>query len=284
MKIALLADIHSNYAALEACIDYIEKNDYYGIVFLGDYVSDCPYPGRTLDAIKAVSKKYPVWMVRGNREEYMVDYHKSHTGDWNYSSGTGSLLYTYENIGPSDIELFEKLPVSMEVKIPGCPAFWFCHGSLDDTREFLYPESEISRETLKGLSADYLFCAHSHIPFKYEYKGKVLINCGSVGSPVNGQTAAQFAQIECRKDRWESRTVSVVYDIEPLITAFTRSGLAEKAPVWSKAVMRLLQTGENYPLMCLNRALDIARDDGFREETSGLPEKYWERAARELNV
>ncbi|HAN21737.1 MAG TPA: hypothetical protein DCP51_08725 [Clostridiales bacterium] len=49
MKIALLADIHSNYVALEACLHYIDSNHFDGIVFLGDYISDCPYPQKKLN-------------------------------------------------------------------------------------------------------------------------------------------------------------------------------------------------------------------------------------------
>ena len=44
MLIAAFGDIHSNHFALEACLDVVERMGIDGIVFLGDYVSDCPCP------------------------------------------------------------------------------------------------------------------------------------------------------------------------------------------------------------------------------------------------
>jgi predicted phosphodiesterase len=52
MKIAIIADIHSNYAALEACLESVRHEKADGIVFLGDYVSDCPYPQKTLASVR----------------------------------------------------------------------------------------------------------------------------------------------------------------------------------------------------------------------------------------
>lgn len=48
-KIIVIADIHSNYAAFEASFNTIEKIKPDGIIFLGDYVTDFPYPQRTME-------------------------------------------------------------------------------------------------------------------------------------------------------------------------------------------------------------------------------------------
>jgi len=44
MKIAVLSDIHSNYHAFSACVNYALEKEIANFLFLGDYVSDCAYP------------------------------------------------------------------------------------------------------------------------------------------------------------------------------------------------------------------------------------------------
>ena len=76
MKLALLGDIHSNYRALEQCLGYCEEERVDGYVFLGDFISDCPYPGRTLEMIRKILDQYPTWIIRGNREGYQLNHHE----------------------------------------------------------------------------------------------------------------------------------------------------------------------------------------------------------------
>ncbi len=48
MKIAVLSDIHSNYYAFQACVSHALTMKVDGFLFLGDYVSDCAYPQKTM--------------------------------------------------------------------------------------------------------------------------------------------------------------------------------------------------------------------------------------------
>ena len=51
MKLAVIGDIHSNHIALETCIEHALARNVDEFLFLGDYVSDCPYPQRTMKII-----------------------------------------------------------------------------------------------------------------------------------------------------------------------------------------------------------------------------------------
>ena len=73
MKIGVLSDIHSNYYAFRACVDYMVQAGVGDFLLLGDYVSDTPYPERTMELIYELREKYTVHMLRGNREEYLLD-------------------------------------------------------------------------------------------------------------------------------------------------------------------------------------------------------------------
>ena len=52
MRIALFGDIHSNHLALEACLREAKGFAPEAWVFLGDYVSDCAYPERTMELMR----------------------------------------------------------------------------------------------------------------------------------------------------------------------------------------------------------------------------------------
>ena len=51
MRVAVISDIHSNFKAFEAFLEYIEAHPVDAIIGLGDYVTDMPYHRRTLDKV-----------------------------------------------------------------------------------------------------------------------------------------------------------------------------------------------------------------------------------------
>ena len=283
MRLALLADIHSNYAALKACLDFLESQDIYGIAFLGDYVSDCPYPQKTMELIYECQKKFTCWFIRGNREEYFLDYDKHKTG-WKDSSNSGSLLYTYENLTERDIRFFSGLPIYQQIQLDGYPPFSICHGSPANSREDLLPNTDVSKRYLNELTANYLFCAHTHQYFRYSFHGKMLINCASVGAPVNGQVKAQMVIISFVDGQWKDELISVSYDIEKIISDFDNSRLSEKAFIWAKSMIKLLRTGRNYNFECICLAIQKAHQIDPDISAYDIPEKFWEAAAKELSI
>ena len=117
MRIAAMGDIHSNHIALEACMRWVYQNDIDGIAFLGDYVSDCPYPQKTMQILRNIPPAYKTWFVRGNREDYMLEHRRNLTEGWDYNSQSGSLLYTFENLTGGDLRFFEDMPIGMEIKL-----------------------------------------------------------------------------------------------------------------------------------------------------------------------
>lgn len=285
MKLAVLSDIHSNHFALKSCLDYIDTLNIDGIIFLGDYVSDCPYPQKAMELVYEASEKYRSWHVKGNREEYLVAHQQGVDDGWIYSSNTGSLLYTYENLTKDDIEFFRSLPVCVTIQIDGYPPITVCHGSPINSREALYPAADNTIHYLKALESSYLLCGHTHDQYSYEVQGKTLINGGSVGAPLNGQTKSQFAVLESNGDKWDYEFISVEYAIQEAIDEFGESGFNEKALIWAKCMEKHLQTGTDYNLLCLELAGKLASEQEFYyDDLSQIPEKYWIQAAKELGI
>ncbi len=284
MKVAVMSDIHSNYIALEACISYLKQEPVDGFIFLGDYVSDCPNPQRTLKLLRGIMEKYPTWVIKGNREEYFIRHADGAKDDWSYCSYNGSLLYTFERLTKEDIEQFRNFPTSMVVDIPGTSSITVAHGSPLSTRELLYEETENSKQYLINMDTDYLLCGHTHKQMVYEYQGKLLLNPGSVGVAIGGHAIANFAILDWNGQKWEHKLISVPYDFEALKQAFEQSELTVKAKVWPKCIIKSIDCGINMGPICAKMAYDLAVEQGEIIVNRIVPEIYWERAAKILGI
>ncbi|MDO5294326.1 MAG: YfcE family phosphodiesterase [bacterium] len=284
MKLVALSDIHSNSIALEACINDIKKEQVDGIVFLGDYVSDCPHPNDTLRMLREISKQYKTYFIRGNREEYFVDYREQKCDDWGYTSYKGSLLYTYEHLNDETLNWFESLPYTMVLEIEGAKPITLAHGSPFNTRELLDEDRENTKLCLKKMPTQYIISGHTHRQCVYRYGHKTLFNPGSVGVAIGAPKQAHYMVLEWKDNDWIAERRSVAYDFDRLKEVFYGSHLMEKGKVWPLAILKSIETGINYGPLCAKRAYDLAIEHGEEVHDRIVPEKYWEIAAKEYQV
>jgi len=279
MRIAAFGDIHSNHIALEACLAEIEALGVDGIAFLGDYVSDCACPQKTISLLKEMAKRYRCWFIRGNREEYMID-HADGKSVWEDNSQSGSVLYTYEDLTNADIEWFRSLPITMKVELEGAPPFEICHGAQWQSRCMLLPGREEFDRVLEKMETELMLCAHTHEAFVGEKAGKTIVNGGCVGLPCNEYTGASFAMLELKNGKWMPQLMRVDYDVEAVIREFHESGFMKQGHVWAKAVAKSLRTGRKYTIDCLDLVNQYIKETEIPFET----EQLWLRAAKELDL
>lgn len=281
MRFAVLSDIHSNYAALRAVIADAESRqpDYW--LFLGDYVTDCPYPHRTVEFLRDFSQTHSCLMIRGNREDYMINQRKAPQA-WEYGSKCGALRYCYEDLTGGDLDWLASQPFTLRPELPGCEPFIMCHGSPDSINYLFHTntrEAEIMISRLGEYGCRLMLCGHSHIPFIFKREGRMLVNPGALGMPVNEQTKAQYAFLTYNGE-WNPEIISVDYDIERTAEEFSSSGLLEKSAVWGRGLIGTIRTGINYTVLAVRLV------EKYSQET-GLPvtdESLWERAAKELQI
>ncbi|MDO4548358.1 MAG: metallophosphoesterase family protein [Clostridia bacterium] len=212
MRLAIFSDIHSNGIAFETCLDYADHVGIDGYVFLGDLLTDCPYPRRTLDLVRIAARKKQVWCVRGNREERLIKHNDHPSEVWRSQGTTGSMLYTYEQMTAQDIDFIRRMPLTDVIEIPGCPLIRIAHASPTDTAAMLFPGNEPLERILRNMKESLFLTGHSHFQYRYESRGKQVVNPGSVGMPSFGQKKAQFALITCEAGRWTARLMNIDYD------------------------------------------------------------------------
>lgn len=299
--VAVLADVHGNYLALDACLDYAKKHKIEKYLFLGDYITDHPYPQRVMEQLYDMQARYDCQFIRGNREDYMISYRAN--GDrqadgtpWRDCSAQGALLYCYENLTQRDIDWFESLPITGVWEMEGAPSIAFCHGSPRKTKEAMHGNPE-TLDLLAQLPAGVLVKGHHHRHWSVWHKGKRIVCAGSVGNPIAARARpgkprstevagmAQMLLLHLKGGVWRPEYVLVPYDWQAAVRNLEASGLTERAPVWAAQLRFNLLTGLDPFGVVLSRAVGLYRAaSGIEAGLADVPEEYWRRAAEEFGV
>lgn len=283
-KIAVIGDVHSNHLGLERCIDHALERDVDEFLFLGDYISDCPYPQKTMGIIYEMDKNYRCSFIRGNREDYMLNYRNNPEKNWTYSSASGSLLYTYENLTERDFTFFENMDIQGYYEREGLKPFRYCHGSLTRSNEILEPDAENTVNVMKNLDVDLLVSGHVHFQEEKKYGNKKILHPGAVGISWYFDGKTQYMILHGTQYGWEGEFFQLEYDVENLVKEFEASGLNQKAPYWSKINIHTLRTGIDKNSACLNFAMKLCKEETGSVSWPDIPEKYWQQAAKKFGI
>lgn len=283
ISIAVFSDIHSNHIALEACIREIEKRRIQHILFLGDYVSNCAYPQKTMNLIYELKAKKQCFFIRGNREELLLNHANGAEVGWKIpSTQSGAIYYTYNNLRKEDIAFFSNMETNGYMDIEGFPRFAYCHGSMTDAN------GEMNRETAEAFfeksDVSLLICGHTHYPGSWQYDNGKVINAGSIGTPVNRDGTAEFVILHGTKDGWTEEFITVDFDRIAVAEELEDSGLLDQSLMFGRMIRDLL-------INKVDRWDDLiaAANEKYAADTGSkcdgvLPESYLELAAEEMGV
>lgn len=290
MKIGVLSDIHSNYYAFRACVDYMVQEGIHDFLLLGDYVSDTPYPERTMELIYELREKYTVHMLRGNREEYLLEQRAVQKGlkcgiKWPANSASGNLLFTYERLTERDWELFESLPITFRYEYKDFPAITCCHGSPGNARELMQLNGENTKQWLEKTDTDYLLAAHTHHPGEAVHGNKHYFNAGCVGIAIGDAGYAQCMVLHGEKGKWVPEFLKIPYDNKAVVKDIFTSGLHKMAPWFINSNIQILLTGEDHSAEMVVLASWLqAEDIGEEARWPLIEEKYFRQAAEVLGI
>ena len=282
MRIAVMADIHSNSIAFRACLQEAERRGCTEYLFLGDYLGDLAKPQITMRMLEEIRNRYPCTFIRGNKEDYWIR-HRMHPEEiWESGhTATGMLRYVMDSLTDTEIDWFEGMPISQVIRKDGYPPFVICHGSPFHTRESLRPDYDTD-ELMTKMPTDLVICGHFHIQVRYEKKGVCVINPGSVGVPLRSGGLAQFMTLEAKNGAWDVQFVSVPYDMEAAIGSMDQEKLYEKAPGWYRMTKLVLTTGLVSHADVVRRAAKAAQEQGISTELARIPEEIWQKTIDDL--
>lgn len=192
----------------------------------GDVTGYGPFPNQVCDYlhefhIAAIAGNYDakVLMVIKEGASSIADLQKSKQK---------ILLWTADHISKRTREYLEGLPENLNLDFLGGLRVLVVHGTPLDNDDDLYPSV-----TSRGLKAkmgeaqpDILVCGHTHIPFVKRVSGVLIVNCGSVGQPVDGDSRLSYAIVRIDPSSTaRGRVVRVEYDTQRTVDAMKQTSL-----------------------------------------------------------
>lgn len=246
MQIAILADIHGNLPALEAVVQELERIQPDYVVLDGDLINGTPFSSEVIDVVRARD-----WLVvRGNHEFYYLDFGTERAVPGSEDPERwGQLHWLVERLRPDQGGFLATLPDVRTFFLPGTLPLCIAHGVPGQNRMGFYPTqpaAEIAPK-LAHVTEPTLISAHTHVQIDRYIQAPAgagnrpwhLVNPGSVGLPLNGNTQAQFAVLESVPESvapggWAATHYGVDYDRRPVLAAFYESGMLEAGGVISQ--------------------------------------------------
>lgn len=204
MKIAVLADIHSNLEALRACLVHAEREGAGMQVFLGDLVGYGADPVACLDLLTDYAARGAL-LVRGNHDEAALG---GLCESMNFMAREAT-YWTRAQLSPSQRDFLTALPFTARRG-----DLLFVHAGADAPEKWGYITSKRQAERcMNAAQATVTFAGHVHHPSLYFSTGsnvrrfqpvpgvpipltgprRWLAIAGSVGQPRDGNNAAAYA-------------------------------------------------------------------------------------------
>ncbi|MBI2718122.1 MAG: metallophosphoesterase family protein [Rhizobiales bacterium] len=204
MLIALIADIHGNDLALEACLEQVERRGATRIVFLGDLVGYGAEPERVVRRVMDHMARGAV-ALKGNHDQ-AVNQPMAGMND----AAALAIAWTRRQLSPEAGAFLASLPLTAEAD--DC---LFVHADASAPRSWRYViNAEDARLSFASTTARVTFCGHVHVPalFCLSPTGKLVYRrpttnvgivlsqqrrwlavIGSAGQPRDDNPAAAFA-------------------------------------------------------------------------------------------
>ncbi|MDH4123498.1 MAG: metallophosphatase family protein [Thermoplasmata archaeon] len=215
MRIAILADPHSNLPALESVLDRISSLGVSKIILAGDLVGYGPFPTEVIDRAMRLNAV----VIRGNHDDAVIkrDYTGMNPFAEYAAKWTASVLC--EDDLKYLIDLKESENIGLEDKTIG-----IYHGSPENAGEYVFDHKR-ARELLKKTTHEVLICGHTHVPMIESYEHRLFVNPGAVGQPRDRNPNASFAILEIPEMKVD--IIRVPYDIELVQNVIREKNLPE---------------------------------------------------------
>lgn len=229
MRIAILADIHSNLEALEAVLAALRRTRIDQYVCVGDVVGYGADPdacvARVRETCDVVIAGNHDWAVAGRLS---MEFFNTYARD--------AIAWTRTKLSPDDVSWLRDLPIRTDLE--GIATL--VHSTLHNPAAFDYLLTSYDAHlSMAVLELPLCFVGHSHIPITFMEKGglgftfadvidltkvdKAIVNPGSIGQPRDENPAAAYGILDTVKRKVTLHRVA--YDIAAAAGKIERAGL-----------------------------------------------------------
>lgn len=237
MKIALIADIHSNLYAFDAVLKELGKESADLTISLGDIVYGGIYPRECLEKLYNINS---LTNIKGNADALFENIENGNadnkpkyiieTNNWVKNQLTVEAIEGFRNFKPS-----EELTVNTY-------SLGFYHGSPTSYDDRIYdddPEEDLKKHFDKTKHS-VIAVAHTHMRMHRIFDDKMVINPGAIGIPRDLDKRAGYGILMIEKDRIEYFQKNVEYPVDSYIKDIRKSDLPYK-----ESLIEQLQTAES---------------------------------------
>jgi len=225
VRIAVISDIHANLKAIERTLEDLKSKNIDEIYCTGDLVGYAPFPNEVIEIIKSRN----IITVQGNHDEKVgcsINESLSEAKVIELSDGGKAMHWTKNHVTESNKSWLRSLPKSIEIEKAG-KKIMLVHGSPRKNSEYIYEDGENHLEIMENFHCDILVCGHTHMPFKKEVEGKLLINAGSVGKPKHGNCNATYVILELSEKAVEVSIEYVPYEALDMVEEIVKSEIPD---------------------------------------------------------
>ncbi|MHA2224724.1 MAG: metallophosphoesterase family protein [Candidatus Hodarchaeales archaeon] len=232
VKVAVISDIHGNLEALLTVFRDIDNRKVDYVFCTGDIVGYYPHPLECIELVKTRCDH----IIKGNHDEVVIDENFDKKVKWFNEIAAESLTWTRKHLlnASAKAHFLESLPTQKTIIINERKIL-LAHGTPEKKWEyFLYPywfgaplpeQKAILNKWLKKW--ELVFIGHTHQPFVYKFRKKLVINPGSVGQPRDGIPKASYALVEIDRNKLKGFIVRLEYDIEETCKSLKNENLHE---------------------------------------------------------
>lgn len=247
MKLAVLADIHANLAALETVAAHIEVWQPDIVIVAGDVVNRGTRP---LECLRFVQKKVRTegWLTaRGNHEDYVI-YQSEHL---KHCSPEEREFYrfthwTCERLN-GQVQWLAAMPFQQSLSAPDGGEIRVVHASMRSTRDGIFVKTSDEQLRQQIMPPPDLFCVgHTHWPLIRQIDDTLVVNVGAVGLPFDRDIRASYAQLVWQAGSWHPNIVRLPYDLARAECDFVETGFLEEGGPLAYVILDELHTARSH--------------------------------------
>jgi len=237
MKLAVVACLHGNAMGLEAVLADAKARQATQVVAVGDLLGGHPDHAEVIRILRDAN----LATVTGVLDEAAL-------GDLADAKAMGdnpfsrAFLWAAEHLSEEDRRWIHALPKTHGIEGGGSPHLVVCHNSprkLDEKMDWTTTFTDRAYgEIFEQTGAGVIARANLHGQFSVARGGRMVVNVGTGGVPVDGDARAGYALFEAVPGGWRVDLLRIPYDTERAAQRILDSGMPD-----GEARARLTRTG-----------------------------------------
>lgn len=304
MKIAVISDPHGNIHALKAVLADSQRQGAALHLFLGDYFTELPFPNEVAALVRGTPNTHA---VAGNKEGYLHNVLAS-PPQARANLQFAPVYWNYDQLTAENRQWLLDLPQTAQISACGQPLFLahapgqhFGPSPLDKIggrgfdvlyRQGAYSYQDYVSRTRKTVQQDPTFAkalaalpdgvylyGHYHVQWHTRLDGKLLVNPGACGMPLDGTPGAPYTLLEwdAAGADWLVEERRVTYDEEAAMESLRDSTLFTASPIWAEIALYQLRHHRVKALYFLDYVEHLAQQQG--DDARPYSNEIWQEAA-----